>query len=64
MWDVQECSRYNVTGDGAVVVNDDCPQRRRRPDVMQTDVDAVAVSQGRMDIRIRMRKRPRTKSYG
>lgn len=62
---MQECSRYNVTGDGAVVVNDDCPQRRRRrPDVMQTDVDAVAVSQGRMDIRIRMRKRPRTKSYG
>lgn len=59
---MQECSRYNVTGDGAVVVNDDCPQRRRRQDVMQTDVDAVAVSQGRMDIR--MRKRPRTKSYG
>ena len=61
---MQECSRYNVTGDGAVVVNDDCPQRRRRrPDVMQTDVDAVAVSQGRIDISS-MRKRLRRKSYG
>ena len=48
MWYVQERSSYNVTGDGVVVVNDDCPQRRRL-DVMQTDVDAVAVSQGRMD---------------
>ena len=44
-----------------MVVNDDCPQRRL--DVMQTDVDAVAVSQGRIDISS-MRKRLRRKSYG
>ena len=31
---MQECSSYNVTGDGVMVVNDDCPQRRL--DVMQT----------------------------
>ena len=58
---MQECSSYNVTGDGVMVVNDDCPQRRL--DVMQTDVDAVAVSQGRIDISS-MRKRLRRKSYG
>lgn len=33
MWYVQERSSYNVTRDGVMVVNDDCPQRRL--DVMQ-----------------------------
>jgi hypothetical protein len=44
MWYVQEeCSSYNVTRDG-VVVNDDCPQRKRL-DVMQTGV-AVDAAKG------------------